>query len=91
MTAFYKDNKKLEYQLIQLNENKRLRKANSRRVCQFELDISEDYNNQSETYAYLRNYGFTWSSKLKGNKFARPTIIEVIDGLKLLLKSNVEE
>ena len=91
MSAKFKEDKKFEFTLTKLGEFQRKRHSYSKRLSSLELDISEDYNNQSEIYAFLRNYGFKWSSKYKSNKFAKPTIVEVIDGLKLLIKSRLEE
>lgn len=62
MTAKLKVNSKVEYNLDRLNEAKRMRHSYSRRVSQLELDISNDFNSQSETYAFLKNYGFKWST-----------------------------
>lgn len=85
MTVKMKSETKEQYELAQLYDYERYRHQKSRRMRCIELDISEVFCCPDEIYAYLKNYGFKWGQKIKGNKFAKPTLVEIINGLKLLL------
>ena len=89
MTVKIKGDSKESYELAQLYDYERYRHQNSRRMSVIELDIQDLFCCPDELHAYLKNYGFKWGQKIKGNKFAKPTLVEIINGLKLLLQQKL--
>ena len=79
------------FELAQMFDYERQRDSKSRRLSSIELDISENFRAPDEVYAFLKNYGYLWGQKIKGNKFAKPTLIEIINGLKLLLQLKLQK
>lgn len=61
-----------------------------------QLDIGGEHGIQSGTgeehlCAYLREFGFKWAQAARKNKFAKPTVEEIIGGLKKLVERKVRE
>lgn len=74
-----------KFKLVHLAKEEKKRNYDSRRISgsQFNLDNYERLRNfDQDLRTPLKVFGLAWSTKVKGKKFAKPTIIEVITGLK---------
>lgn len=90
-TSFSPSISKTWHQLVTLSDVERLRHRRSRRMSGHQLNIGEQFGDDDELYCFLRHYGFKWSNTVKKNKFAKPTLVEIIDGLKRIVEKKVKE
>lgn len=83
-----KDMKKAKCQLVQLAKEEKKRNLDSKRIsgCQFDLEKYRRLKRDNkELTTPLKAFGLAWSTQIKGKKFAKPSIEEVITGLKELI------
>ena len=59
---------------------------------QFDLDSYECLNQvDMDLRTPLKVFGLNWSSIVKGKKFAKPTITEIIEGIKSLIFEKLKQ
>ena len=83
MTAVLNDHPDDLLQLIKSDFNDRTRFTKSKKAVgdQFDISASGGKNDQDKYENRISRYGFLWSDKVKGDRFAVPSLQEVLDGL----------
>ena len=91
MTVKLKDDPSKSLQLVALRDAERRRAYKSRRIAGKQLELGQDFSEDDEAYCFLREYGFKWGNTVKKNKFAKPTLVEILDGLKGLVDRKLRQ
>ena len=82
MTAVLNDHPDDKLMLVRSENNDRTRFTKSKKAIGDQFDISNISETEEQKYEKrISRYGFLWSTDIKGNRFAQPTLQEVLNGL----------
>lgn len=90
MTAVLNDHPDDKLLLIRSEVNDRMRFTKSKKANGDQFDISNITSHEESKYEKrVTLYGFQWSTEVKGNRFAVPSLMEILSGLTQYLEKKL--